>query len=176
MRTATHYLYLGIILSLIGLFVYRVEPKVDIQADIKLLEIPITAFLAYIALQNYRVEKHKLRFELFEKRHRLYETVRELLKSAMIHGVPLRPDLHLFVANSSDVAFLFEKDVQSYVENLRDKALRAIHLQERLERGTDDTAERANIARELESLERWLHAGLTNTQELFGKYLNFKKI
>lgn len=145
------------------------------------IEIGIAIFLAYIAYQNYKIsgatakiQKDKLRLDLFDRRHRVFRASQDLFSFIMREGKPNRDELFKFMANSSDAEFLFGSDIKVYLDEISEKGLKLIHLNERLLNNNDLSSEkRTEFANEIEQLEKWFGSQFKVSKDLFRKYLHF---
>jgi len=141
----------------------------------KTIEILIAISLVCIAYQNWRIQKDKLRLDLYDKRYKIFQAIKDLSTSFLKNGVTNRKDLSQFIIDTSEVDFLFEDDIKENIDEIRKKSLRAIHLAERLDnRGVGTQEDRENIAKELEELEKWSINHPNRLKSLFKEYLWFK--
>ena len=140
----------------------------------KTIEVLIALFLAYIAYQNYVIQNKKLRLDLFDKRYKVFQAVKDLLKNSFVHGIPRRESLNKFNLETWDAEFLFDDDdIKIYIEEIRSRTLSAIHQEESLLRNPS-ADERVRIAGELEVFENWVTDQPIFSKTLFKKYLHFK--
>ena len=141
----------------------------------KTIEILIAISLVCIAYQNWRIQKDKLRLDLYDKRYKIFQAIKDLSTSFLKNGVTNRKDLNQFIIDTSEVDFLFEDDIKENIDEIRKKSLRAINLAERLDnRGVGTQEDRENIAKELEELEKWSINLPNRLKSLFKEYLWFK--
>jgi len=142
--------------------------------------IIISISLAYIAYQNYLIvkasffiQKDKLRLDLFDKRYRIFRALQDLLSVFIPTGTFTRKDLNKFTNDSSDAEFLFGKDIKIYVDEINQKVLKLIHLNERLANPVLETEKKNSAIKEIAELESWFMNQLTDSKNLFKKYLHF---
>ena len=136
----------------------------------------LTAVLAlWIAYQQYRTNRSKLRLDLYERRFRVFDAVRDLLATVGRDGAFELKDLQDFVAGTSEATFLFGADIVAYIEELRLKAadLRRVH------RTLADTAlpvgpERSQAATDDAELIKWFTEQFEESKRRFAKYLDFR--
>lgn len=140
----------------------------------------ISILLAYVAYQNYKigkavyyVQKDKLRLDLFDRRYKIFQAVQELLDTFILSGTFTRKDISIFVNNSTSAEFLYGKDVKEYVDEIWKKALRLIHLGEKLKNENLTVEKREEIGLEMEKLELWFSDQAKESKNLFKKYLHF---
>jgi hypothetical protein len=145
-----------------------------------IIEVLSTILLAYVAYQNYKVndlgkrlQEDKLRLDLFDKRHRIFALLQELLDKFSNSNTFTQSDIFEFANRSAESEFIFGDDVNSYIKEAREKGLRLIHLKRRLDSESIGSDGRVEIAKEIEELERWFHKQPLNSVEIFKKYLRF---
>jgi hypothetical protein len=84
--------------------------------------ILIAGFVAYIAWQQWRVAKHKLRLDLFDRRYKVFEATRKFLVDIARESTFSNKQLFMFHAGTSDAKFLFDDAVADYLEEIRKRA------------------------------------------------------
>lgn len=149
--------------------------------NIQNIQIAITILLAYVAYQNYRInratlriQKDKFRLELFNRRHVILKALQKLLTDFNKNGMVARPVLNEFSIETADAEFLFGEDIKVYVDDVIKKSLRMIHLHERLGAGRQTTEKQIkNIADEIYNLEMWFGEQYNESKKIFRKYLHF---
>jgi hypothetical protein len=144
------------------------------------LGIIISGLLAYIAYQNYKISKaafyiqrDKLRLDLFDRRYKVFRALQEVLTPFLAKANFTRNELFKFSNDSSDVGFLFGPDIENYINEMNQKILKLIHLNERLENQPAGTEERTEITQEMADLEIWFMDQIQNSKKIFRKYLHF---
>ncbi len=148
-------------------------------------QIGIAASVAYVAYQNYRIngatfkiQKDKFRLDLFDRRHNVFKSIQDLLLDILKNGIPSRKSLGEFNIQTSDAEFLFGEDIKKYIEDLGNKSLRSIHVNERLSNSDIiiDNNKRKELATELYNLEEWFSKQFIDSRKLFKRYLHFSII
>ncbi len=137
----------------------------------------LTALLAlWIAYHQYRTNRSKLRLDLYERRFRVFDAVRDLLAIVGRDGALELKDVQGFVAGTSEATFLFGADIVAYIEELRLKAadLRRVH------RTLANTAlpvgaERSQAATEDAALITWFAEQFEESKKRFARYLDFRR-
>jgi hypothetical protein len=142
-----------------------------------IIGIVVSISLAYIAYQNYginkantRIQKDKLRLDLFDRRYKVFQALKELLSSFITTANFTHQELYKFANESSDAEFLFGIDIKNYVDEIFEKGIHLIYLKKCLE---DNIGEREKTINEIYELEIWLSAQSKNAKNLFKKYLHF---
>ncbi len=145
-----------------------------------LLFFPIaTLFLSIavvaIAWQQWRVAENKLRLDLFDRRYKVYDAIRNFLRRMLGEARFDQSDWFEFYAGIADAEFLFGSDVLDYLAQLRTRALNVrTHqaLQSRPQAG-DELSRHAEAENEQLAL---LDEQLTNLTNVFSRYLGFAHI
>jgi len=84
---------------------------------------PLTAVvILYIAYQQLHTNRLRLKFELFDRRYKLYEKVTSFLANILVEGTvsPNAPTNYL--PETKGVIFLFDKRIQEFAEEVYHKA------------------------------------------------------
>jgi hypothetical protein len=144
-----------------------------------IIEIIIALFLAYLTWQNYginkfnsRIQSNKLRLDLFDRRYKVFQALRDLLTVFISNTNFTIKEINQFINNSSDTEFLFGEDIKNYVDEIKKKSIKLRNLNEALERGFRED-EKDKKLKELEELEAWFMDQVKESNKLFKKYLHF---
>ena len=78
----------------------------------------IAVLTSYIAFQQWRTNKRKVRLDVFDKRFGTYETVRDTVSSIVSNGRIESDALFRFWIKSSDAKFLFGKTIGTLVKEI----------------------------------------------------------
>jgi hypothetical protein len=104
------------------------EQLIDI---FKGLLTPIIALIAiYIAFQQLQTNRHKLKFEIYEKRLHVYKEVTKFLRTMMAR--PTKDDLLKFPESVAEASFMFENDpkILEFINNIQDEGVEIWNLNE----------------------------------------------
>lgn len=139
---------------------------------------PVVAGLGlYIAWRQYKIAAQRTRFELFDRRLRIYEGVVDYLHS-VVNDPPMESmdQFHLLWKTTAEVDFLFGDEINLYVKEIRKKSLRLRSLNQRTARQSlSDNAERQQAASEDKEILDWISAQIEREcVERFRKYLDFR--
>lgn len=145
------------------------------------IQIAIALLLAYLALENYwinkrglKIQNDKLRLDLFERRLSVFEACQKLFLAVVTTGQLTREEIYIFTQGSSNSEFLFGKEIKSYIDDIRTKSFRLIQINERLSNERARVAEERNLlADEALELETWFTEQFSHPTILFRKYLHF---
>jgi hypothetical protein len=130
-----------------------------------------------IAYCQFRVAHNKLRLDLFDRRYRTYEAARKFLLK-IGHGATFEfSDLVDFNLGTSDVDFLFDKDVAEYLQEIRTRAV-DMDLQRKLYDSLPIGEKRTSLVEKEHQQLFWLQnqvftGGLT---KVFAPYLSYANI
>jgi hypothetical protein len=94
---------------------------IAVLAPIATLVVGLVA--GFIAWQQWRLARQKLRLDLFDWRFKVFEATRRFLSQILKHAQFSDSELFEFFAGTSDAEFLFGKDVVSYLTELRTRSL-----------------------------------------------------
>jgi len=138
----------------------------------------IIGFLAvYIACQQHRTAKDKLRLDLYEKRFSVYNGFKQTIdeieeKSGISHGGFVN-----FFSKTNESDFLFDSDIIDYKNIFKKNLIRLQQLSGKLSNSQLPVGEkRINLSNENEQLSNWFLDQPEEIKNRFNKYLKFKKI
>ncbi|MCC6934198.1 MAG: hypothetical protein IT406_00680 [Candidatus Yanofskybacteria bacterium] len=144
----------------------------------KIITILITILLAYVAWQNYkinqansRIQKDKLRLDLFERRLKVFSACQELFATILREANVDRDRLFKFLRDSSDVEFLFGDEIKTYLDEIYKKGLKLSYINQRLNSGSQE--KREELAEEDSQILGWFEKQFSVSRDFFRKYLHF---
>lgn len=156
-----------------------VSPPPDLMIHL-VSDILIGGLLAYVAYQNYRINRHssrlerdKLRLELFDRRYRVFSALRELFKVFFVKGTFDNDDIPKFALDIADAEFLFDDEMKSYLEGVRTNAIHLMLASQRLSRGVEPEDERQRLVDKMYRLEMWFAEEHKQFASRFRKFLRF---
>ena len=85
------------------------------------LTLIIAAIVAYIAWQQWQLNRTKHRLDLYDRRLKIYREVKVLLNNVVRCGDVSSQELISFISNSSEADFLFEDEIKEYIDALYKK-------------------------------------------------------
>jgi hypothetical protein len=139
----------------------------------------LTAVIAaWIAYQQYRTARHRLRLDLFERRLAVYDSAITLIQSAVRDGNLQTDNVFTFVRDTRQAEFLFDQPVLAYIDALRSKSFRFRQLNEQLhEQRVPVGPERTKIVNEESELLNWyLAQAQGEASKQFAPYLSFRDV
>lgn len=131
---------------------------------------------SWIAYNQYRTNKDKLRLDLFEKRLEAYEKMQEYFRHVIREGAVPDEALALLTSARYKSLFLFDQDIVDYVNNTVEKAkeMRFIHLKIYGKKSLPIGQERNRLAHRKGELLTWHEEQIQDSPERYAKYLKFK--
>ena len=143
-----------------------------IQTLSALLTPIIAVVTTYIAIQQYRANKLKLRLELFEKRYAIYQGAKEFILTAVRDANLSNDAFFALNAATQDAFFLFDDTVEKYIDTLREKGARLRFLNDRLADPSLAVGdERSALSTEDSDLCRWFGNQTVEAKRAFKEYL-----
>ncbi len=144
------------------------------------LTTPILGIMtAYIAYQQYRISRHQLKLDLYNKRFEVFECIRDLLIEIQTEAQSKDKNKYYdFIIKADNSKFLFDQDIISYTEDIRQKISRLKYINIRLnDQRLCISEESESLANENTDILEWfnneLYGGIHNK---FAKYINVNTI
>ncbi len=133
----------------------------------------ITISIAYIAYQQYRIEKQRVRMELYEKRYRIYKRIMEFIRLCIEGGITGFTEASSFYSDVIEGKFLFNDDVQDLIETLHSNGIRFGELNDKYDRSVKSrkvifTQEEV---KEKHDLSMWFYHEIKHVTLIFKKHL-----
>ena len=123
----------------------------------------IAAVVAYIAWEQYQINRRQYRLALFEKRLVIYNAVMlRLAEVVQLYASPLQDNIR-FVRETRDHEFLFGPEVKLFIDQIYKHGNNLMTLQAVQPRKPQDEADEVN----------WFNVHLTEARTLFFKYIDF---
>ncbi len=141
---------------------------------------PVIAFVvAYIAYQQHRINCSRFRWELYDRRLRVYKAAELYLVQVIREAKADHITTARFRNDASEVDFLFDKEVRDYVDQLYDKGLELVKTCWLLD-GFDGKSglpvgdKRNKAADEQAGILKWFTGQLRVSRELFTKHMRIR--
>jgi hypothetical protein len=137
-----------------------------LQTSQGLLAPVIAVLTAYIAWQQWQLNKQKFKVDTYERKLRIYRSVVEMRRLVMKDGNPEIQDILKFGADTAEADFLFPDEISKYIDEFYTHAvnLHAAVAQIRIDR----PGFRDEVTRE----ELWFNEQYDVAKEKFKKHLN----
>lgn len=144
------------------------------------LLVPAIAVVGvYIAYQQFRINKQRLRHETYERRLAVYKAVQKYLSEILRDGTTTFQRASEFYSEASEAAFLFDPSVQDKIDMIYKKSIDMVATHERMypsdgSQGLPVGEERSKVAKENSELLKWHLGELNNSKPFFAKKLGLK--
>lgn len=137
-----------------------------------IVSVVVGAIASFVAWQQWRTARHRLRFDLFEKRAAVYEATKRLISVVQLHGQITAEDLGEFNGAVRGAEFLFDGDTRAFVEKIGLMGFRA----RMASLAYDRQENRTELVDEVEDILEFLQQQGPNLEKMFAKYLDLSKI
>jgi hypothetical protein len=139
---------------------------------------PVVAIIAvYIGWRQWKTSSQKLKLDLFERRFRVFQAVRDIL-GMMYTTVSDDKKLFQLLSQTRDAEFLFGSEIKDYVENVWRRASRLSDTHKQLS-GILETAP-IEVRQKLAKIEndevQWAFAETCTMADKFKSYLDVSKL
>ncbi len=133
---------------------------------------PLVAVIAvYIAWQQYRIQHYSLRNQLYERRYVVFKAFMSFLSEIIRQRKSDYQRVGQFYAEASEADFLFPESVAKKRDEIYEKAIDLIALNERMypsdgSEGLPVGEERSAVAQKANELLKWFVREIPKTKEL----------
>ena len=143
-----------------------------------LLAPVIAGVVAYIAYQQHKVNRDRLRLGLYDKRFKVFRGLIDLLGYIVTRGDVTNEELSHFYTATNEKEFLFNDDILGYLEEFQDKAKKLQWLQEKIKNPllAPPGEAREKVFEERKEVFNWLTAQFEVSRNKFGKDLSFRQL
>nr|WP_320136637.1 hypothetical protein [uncultured Amphritea sp.] len=128
-----------------------------------LIPIALAALGSYIAIQQYRTNRQKLKIELFEKRYAIYDAVREYMGAIIRKRHSNENEQQQFLVETKGAAFLFDDEIIKFIEDVWQNSIDMGEWHE-------DELPSTHAQEEADDM-RWFLAEFGKLNERFSKYM-----
>lgn len=151
-----------------GAFGFSMNFKEYIDISSALLTPVIAIIAVYIAYRQHKMDKIKLRHELYERQLDFYKAVMRFIVLAKISPITDQ-EMSLINPVTMEAEFYFGKDVSSHIANIQIKAITKRARERDKSKGSG--AELETLDQEIKEIEKWFGDQLMLTHNKFKKYL-----
>ena len=117
---------------------------------------PIIAIVtAYIAVQQYRLSKFKVRQEMYDRRSKVYKAVMEYLSNISMFNEPADELSTKLIRETSEAFFLFKPEIKQHIESLYNKGIDLWAIKEELKDTTQDPEELKKSRKAVSEIVKW---------------------
>lgn len=141
--------------------IFRYEPITNLL--IAAIPIVLTVLGSYIAIQQYRTNKKKLKLDLFDKRFLIFQATKDYLAEVIISVPTSLEEQSKFLRGTRGAEYVFSKDIKKYIDEIWAKSID-------LEEWAQDPGT-ALHAQERASHIKWFKKELENVDTKFRKYM-----
>ena len=140
----------------------------------------VAVFMAYIAYQQYWLNRNKLRFDLYEKRLKQFHVFKEFIFEVMKKTIVEAQKFQEFEKISNECVFLFETDIQQFrkeiLENVRDLGAREGEVANLDFYDVSYQESLSSLQQKRDVLQNWFYEQHSSIEDKFHNYLYFKNI
>ena len=145
------------------------------------LTLLIALIATYVALQQYHISRQKVKLDLYEKRFRIFcsikNTLFEITKNADIDI----SELQSFKRETNESIFLFSSDINNFVKGILKKSGELRTAKRRIDSLIKSSKEPeprqwSQINNEYTELLNWFTAEYQSIEQRFVEYLDFKRL
>jgi hypothetical protein len=126
----------------------------------------------FIAVLQWRLSRHKLKMDLFDKRYQVYLSTKQFLAHVGSNAKVDFKEIISFGRNTMQGIFLFDKDVTDYLKQIEEKAVDLLTVQTALNRPSE--ADKDMLWKNQEVALKWFSEQLTEVNKYFRKTLDVK--
>lgn len=150
-------------------------PEPHWTAYVSALLVPVVTVLgAYIAYLQWRLAQSKLKFDLFDRRMKVYEAATALLSSILTSGKAKNEEVFKFMVATREAKWLFNTAIAEYLEKqLYHKAIDLQTLDSELD-GVPVGEERSKNVQSQSRLKKWFSDQYPVLDEKLGPYLQLQ--
>lgn len=132
----------------------------------------IAVFAAWIAYQQFRIQKYRLICDLRNMRLPVFYAVRQLIRDAILESTANDSSLNNFRLSSAELSYFFEPVTVAYVEELEARFLRVLELKDLISDEAGNNSEALKQARrELREIRQSMRLEHGRLQAEFRPYL-----
>lgn len=138
--------------------------------------VPLIAIITvYIAYQQYKTNRNRLRFELYDKRFKIYLSVKILISQIVREANISQDDTRQFAIETREAEFLFDKETFNYLNEIYKKSLKlyTIHIQLQ---SLSSEGKQAELNNQILQIVQWFNIQVDVVSERFSKYLSLKDL
>ena len=136
----------------------------------------IAGVVAYIAYQQHKTNRDKLRFELYDKRLKVFHSLENFLGDISREGDCTHGRMGQYCAEIGESRFLFDKDITDYLEKIYTEAGNLHDLEHEIKHIDILSKEKKeSIINKREDVFHRLTGQIKESQTRFEKYLGFRQ-
>jgi hypothetical protein len=125
-----------------------------------------------VALLQWRLSRHKLKMDLFDKRYQVYLSAQQFISHVASDAKVDFNEIIKFGRNTKQGIFLFDKNVTNYLNQIDKKAMELLKIQSELGRAPE--ADRNTLWKNEDIALKWFYDQSTEINQYFHKTLDVK--
>lgn len=129
----------------------------------------------YIAWQQHKTNRDKLRLDLYNKRFEVFSSLMILLGHIKHRRRVKLEQINEFTIATKEKVFLFDEDIETYLQTVKEKVIKLWGAGEAIE-GLSEGSERNQYAEEIIKLCDWFLKQHKVAVDIFGRYMKFEKL
>lgn len=132
---------------------------------------------AWIAIQQMLIAGSRLRYDLYDRRYKIFEATRKFHIAVLQGAKPSEEDLRAFVLGTLDVQFLFDDEMADYLLDMHKRGVKLLTIPQMLQGDVQPDKRRELMNAEHEQL-LWFSALAKENSlvEKFKPYLKLREI
>jgi hypothetical protein len=140
-----------------------------------IITLIVGSFAGYVAYLQFKINREKLRLDLFTRRLEAFEKVQEYFTLVMREGRVTDEALRLLSEARYRSRFLFGHEMEKYFDELWEKAfqMRGLYLRLYGPNSLPVGPERTSICEQESVLLKWKIAQLKSSHEKYARYMRF---
>lgn len=135
----------------------------------------IGSAVAYIAYQQHKTNRDKIRLDLYDRRFKLYKEMTSFLGSIVTIRNISDNDLVNFLRNTRDAVFLFKDDIPNYISEIYTQAIE-LQLKDKEVGGKILGVDTKKAIEKQAEVFKWFEKQLEECTVRFKKYLSFENV
>ncbi len=137
----------------------------------------IAVIVTYIAIRQWKTDHDRLRLDLYDKRFKVYQSIMDILSIISQNGDISLEEISQFTIKTNESKFLFENEIPDFIENIIENSIKLHFLEAKIKQNANtDIAKIKEKVEESSGLVNWFYDQFKTSNNLFLKYLSFKKI
>jgi len=132
------------------------------------------AFAALISYKQYQTSVHKYRFDLFERRYKVYVAVQEIFGEILREDKVSGEAYSKFSVATGEAKFLFGDDVKAYIDKLFGLIFEKTSLERKLARRINDN-DFDKLSDQLDQNWKEITSMMKEVTGMFSKYLKLPR-
>ena len=147
-----------------------IEQVIDVS---KALLTPLIAIIAvYVAWQQLKTNRRKLKLDLFEKRYAVFEKIGEFIGAILTSGRVQEGGDTQFLIDTKAVGLLFGAEISTFISDIYGKAVHLHALETELEGSTGEV--RTSNIKEQREIKDWYSKELQRLDARFSEFLKLE--